>query len=169
LTKTLTDTIVARATPAGRGGIAVTRISGSLVPAIATAMLKKMPTPRHAMFSSFYNAEKIPLDEGVAIFYPGPNTATGEDVLELQGHASPAVVDMVIREVLKNRARMARPGEFSERSFLNDKLDLAQAEAIADLIDASSEQAARSALRSLQGEFSRQIHTLVEAIIHVRQ
>ncbi len=167
--KTLTDTIVARATPAGRGGIAITRISGSLVPNIAAAMLKKMPTPRLAMFSSFYNAEKIPLDEGVAIFYPGPNTATGEDVLELQGHASPAVVDMVIREVLKNGARLARPGEFSERSFLNDKLDLAQAEAIADLIDASSEQAARSALRSLQGEFSRQIHTLVEAIIHLRQ
>jgi tRNA modification GTPase len=169
LNKILTDTIVARATPAGRGGIAVTRISGPLVTAIATAMLKKMPAPRHAMFSSFYNAEKIPLDEGVAIFYPGPNTATGEDVLELQGHASPAVVDMVIREVLKNGARMARPGEFSERSFLNDKLDLAQVEAISDLIDACSEQAARAALRSLQGEFSRQIHTLVEALIHLRQ
>jgi tRNA modification GTPase len=169
LKKHQTDTIVARATPAGRGGIAIVRISGPLVPAIATAMLKKMPTPRYAMFSSFYNTEKIPLDEGVAIFYPGPNTATGEDVLELQGHASPAVVDMVVREVLKNGARMARPGEFSERSFLNDKLDLAQAEAIADLIDASSEQAARSALRSLQGEFSKQIHMLVDAIIHLRQ
>jgi tRNA modification GTPase len=166
--KLQTDTIVALATPPGRGGIAIVRVSGSKVKTIAAAMLKKIPEPRTATYIPFLDANLKAVDEGVALFFPAPNSFTGEDVLELQGHGGPAVVDILIRQILKLGARLARPGEFSERAFLNDKLDLAQAEAIADLIDASSEQAARSALRSLQGEFSHEVHALVEKIIHLR-
>jgi tRNA modification GTPase len=166
--QTPTDTIVATATPPGRGGIAVVRVSGPLVKAIAEKILKKVPAPRFATFATFFDHDETVIDEGLSLFFPGPHSFTGEDVLELQGHGGPVVVDCLIRRVLACGARLARPGEFSERAFLNDKLDLAQAEAIADLIDASSEQAARSALRSLQGEFSKKITSLVNALIHLR-
>jgi tRNA modification GTPase len=163
-----TDTIVAQATPSGRGGISIVRISGPCVKTIAAKLLGEVPKPRYAAYLPFLDTDKNIIDEGVAIFFAAPHSFTGEDVLELQGHGGPAVVDILIRQVLQLDARLARPGEFSERAFLNDKMDLVQAEAIADLIDASSEQAARSALRSLQGEFSRRLHALVEEIIYLR-
>lgn len=162
------DTIVAAATPPGRGGVAIVRISGPLVNHVATELLKKIPKPRYATYSSFLDSAGQAIDEGIALLFPGPNSFTGEDVLELHGHGGPAVVDSLIQRILGLGTRMARPGEFSERAFLNDKMDLAQAEAIADLIDAASEQAARNALRSLQGEFSKKIRVLVEALIHLR-
>jgi tRNA modification GTPase len=162
------DTIVALATPPGRGGVAIVRVSGSRVKQIAEKMLGEIPPARFAKHLSFRDEKNQALDAGLAIYFSAPHSFTGEDVLELQGHGGSAVVDLLIREVVKNGARLARPGEFSERAFLNDKMDLAQAEAIADLIDASSEQAARSALRSLQGEFSEQVSLLVEALIHLR-
>ncbi len=162
------DTIVAPATPPGRGGVAVVRISGPLVNEIAKHILIKTPEPRYSLFSRFLDSAGNAIDEGIALFFLGPHSFTGEDVLELQGHGGPYIVDALVKRVLQLGARMARPGEFSERAFLNDKLDLAQAEAIADLIDASSEQAARSALRSLQGEFSKKIYALVEDVIYLR-
>lgn len=163
-----TDTIVALATPPGRGGIAIVRISGPLVQTISTKMLKRLPTPRVASHLSFFDGDDVAIDEGLAVFFPLPNSFTGEDVLELHGHGGPVVVDILIKEIVKNGARLARPGEFSERAFMNDKLDLVQAEAVADLIDASSEQAARSAIRSLKGEFSQHIDTLVERLVKLR-
>jgi tRNA modification GTPase len=162
------DTIVAQATPPGRGGIAIVRVSGPLTEKVALTVLGKLPAPRRAVFHVFLDESGSAIDEGLALYFPGPHSFTGENVLELQGHGGPAVVDTLIRRILKLGVRIARPGEFSERAFLNDKLDLAQAEAIADLIDASSEQAARSALRSLQGEFSHRISQLVEALIRLR-
>jgi tRNA modification GTPase len=162
------DTIVALATPAGRGGIAVIRVSGPLVAPIASKILGQVPTPRNATLTSFVDAQQNAIDEGIALYFPGPHSFTGEDVLEFQGHGGPAVCDLLIQAILHAGARMARPGEFTERAFLNDKIDLAQAEAIADLIDATSAQAARSALRSLQGEFSARIHALVEMLIRLR-
>jgi tRNA modification GTPase len=162
------DTIVAQATPPGRGGIAIVRVSGPLTEKVALAVLGKLPAPRRAAFHLFLDETASAIDEGLALYFPSPHSFTGENVLELQGHGGPAVVDTLIRRILKLGVRIARPGEFSERAFLNDKLDLAQAEAIADLIDASSEQAARSALRSLQGEFSQRISQLVEALIRLR-
>jgi tRNA modification GTPase len=162
------ETIVAPATPPGRGGVAMIRISGPRVKEIAVAILGQVPKPRYAAFSIFRDADGQAIDEGLALFFPNPHSFTGEDVLELHGHGGPYVVDSLIKRILELGARYARPGEFSERAFLNDKLDLAQAEAIADLIDASSTQAARSALRSLQGEFSKKIHSLVEAVIRLR-
>lgn len=162
------DTIVAAATPPGRGGVSIVRISGPLVKTIIFALLKKKLTPRVATYAKFLDQANNILDEGIALFFPAPHSFTGEDILELQGHGGPIVVDSIIRQVLKLGARLARPGEFSERAFLNDKIDLAQAEAIADLIDAASEQAARNALRSLQGEFSKQIQPLVEKLTRLR-
>jgi tRNA modification GTPase len=136
---------------------------------VATAILGKVPKPRTAEYLPFLDEQKQTLDQGIALYFPGPNSFTGEDVLELQGHGGPVLLDMLLRRVLQMKdVRIARPGEFSERAFLNDKLDLTQAEAIADLIDASSEQAARSAMHSLQGEFSRKIHDLVEKVIYLR-
>jgi tRNA modification GTPase len=163
------DTIVARATPAGRGGIGIVRISGPLTTHIAIAMLGHLPKPRTADYCSFLDENAVVLDQGIALYFPAPHSFTGEDVLELQGHGGPTVIDMILRRIIELGARMAKPGEFSECAFLNDKLDLAQAEAIADLIDASSEQAAKAAMRSLQGEFSVRIHTLVESVIQLRQ
>jgi len=163
-----TDTIAAQATPSGRGGIAIIRVSGPLVSTIIRDVLRVELKPREATFLPFFDVSDDILDEGVAIFFPNPHSFTGEDVLELQGHGGPVVVDMVLQRLLHLGARLARPGEFSERAFLNGKLDLAQAESIADLIDASSREAARSALRSLQGEFSREIQTLNEKIITLR-
>lgn len=162
------DTIAAVATPPGRGGVGMIRISGKLAAPLAQKILGRIPQPRYAHYGPFYDRKGLEIDRGIALFFPNPNSFTGEDVLELQGHGGPVILDLLLREILAQGARSARPGEFSERAFLNDKLDLAQAEAIADLIDSSSEQAARSALRSLQGEFSNRIHALVEALIQLR-
>lgn len=163
-----TDTIAALATPAGRGGIGVIRLSGPHVSKIAHTLLGRLPQPRYATFSDFVDSEGQLLDQGIALYFPAPYSFTGENVLELQGHGGPVVMDLLLTAVLKLGVRLARPGEFSERAFLNGKMDLAQAEAIADLIDSASTQAARSALRSLQGEFSAQIHALVEQLIWLR-
>ncbi|MEO3677936.1 tRNA uridine-5-carboxymethylaminomethyl(34) synthesis GTPase MnmE [Rheinheimera sp. FR7-31] len=164
-----TDTIAALATAPGRAGVGIIRISGPDAKAVAQAILNRLPKPRYAEYLPFFDNNKQVLDQGIALYFPGPNSFTGEDVLELQGHGGPVLLDMLLKQVLAlPNVRIARPGEFSERAFLNDKLDLAQAEAIADLIDASSEQAARSAMQSLQGEFSRHIHELVEKVIHLR-
>ncbi|MBA3987864.1 MAG: tRNA uridine-5-carboxymethylaminomethyl(34) synthesis GTPase MnmE [Idiomarina sp.] len=163
------DSIVAQATPPGKGGVGIVRISGPAAEQVANALLGQCPKPRYAHYGPFKDHQGQTLDQGIALFFQGPNSFTGEDVLELQGHGGPVVIDMIIREVLRlPNVRMARPGEFSERAFMNDKLDLAQAEAIADLIDTTSEQAARMALQSLQGEFSHRIDVLVDAVIRLR-
>lgn len=162
------DTIVAQATPPGRGGVGIIRVSGTQAKAVAEHVLGKLPKPRYADYLPFKANGQV-IDQGIALYFVSPNSFTGEDVLELQGHGGPVVMDMLLKEICKLKdVRMAKPGEFSERAFLNDKLDLAQAEAIADLIDASSEQAAKSALNSLQGAFSNEIHQLVEQVIHLR-
>jgi tRNA modification GTPase len=161
-------TIAAVATPPGRGGIGIVRVSGSATRHIAEGILGKLPKPRHASFADFLDTVGKPIDRGLAIFFPAPHSFTGEDVLELHGHGGPVVLDMLLSRVLELGARLARPGEFSERAFLNGKLDLAQAEAVADLIEAGSETAARSALRSLEGEFSQRVHALVEGLTRLR-
>ncbi len=161
-------TIAAIATPPGRGGIGIVRISGPATRNIAVAMLGKLPAARHATFANFLDATGQPLDRGLTLFFPAPHSFTGEDVLELHGHGGPVVLDMVLNRILELGARLARPGEFSERAFLNGKLDLAQAEAVADLIEAGSQAAARSALRSLEGEFSQRVHALVEGLTRLR-
>lgn len=163
-----TDTIAAIATAPGRGGVGIIRVSGPKAKDIAQAIFRQSLTPRHAHYGNFHAADDRILDQGLAIYFPAPNSFTGEEVLELQGHGGPVILDLLLREITRLGVRLARPGEFSERAFLNDKLDLAQAEAIADLIDASSEQAARNALHSLQGVFSKHIHELVEALIQLR-
>jgi tRNA modification GTPase len=164
----VTETIAAVATAQGRGGVGIVRVSGPLASTLAQAICQRELKPRYAHYGPFFaDAEQV-LDEGLALYFPGPHSFTGEDVLELQGHGGPVVLDLLLRRCVQLGARLARPGEFSERAFLNDKLDLAQAEAIADLIEASSEQAARNALRSLQGEFSRRVHGLTERLISLR-
>lgn len=163
------DTIVAQATPPGRGGVGILRVSGRQAKEVAMALLGKLPKPRYADYLPFKDSDGSVLDQGIALYFPGPNSFTGEDVLELQGHGGPVILDLLLKRILlMPNVRIARPGEFSERAFLNDKLDLAQAEAIADLIDASSEQAARSAVNSLQGAFSNRVNQLVEALTHLR-
>lgn len=163
------DTIIAQATAPGRGGVGILRISGQLASEVARVVLGKLPKPRYADYLPFRDVDGSVLDQGIALWFPGPNSFTGEDVLELQGHGGPVILDLLLKRILTlDGIRIARPGEFSERAFLNDKLDLAQAEAIADLIDASSEQAARSALNSLQGVFSTRVNSLVDALIHLR-
>lgn len=162
------DTIAAVATAAGRGGIGIVRVSGEGVAAIMGSLLGRQIAPRQAVLCNFQDTDGTSIDEGVALYFPGPGSFTGEDVLELQGHGGPVVLDMVLQAVLDHGARLARPGEFTERAFHNDKLDLAQAEAIADLIESSSEQAARCAVRSMQGVFSKRVDNLVEAITHLR-
>ncbi|MER2603447.1 MAG: tRNA uridine-5-carboxymethylaminomethyl(34) synthesis GTPase MnmE [Candidatus Competibacter phosphatis] len=164
----MTATIAAIATPPGRGGIGVIRVSGPAVPAIAVAVCGIMPAPRQACFRRFRAGDGAVLDEGLVLYFPAPHSFTGEDVLELQGHGGPVVMDLLLARVVELGARPARPGEFSERAFLNDKLDLAQAEAVADLIASDTAAAARAALRSLQGEFSRQVRSLVEGLIELR-
>jgi tRNA modification GTPase len=164
----ITDTIAAIATATGRGGVGIVRVSGPKATLVAEQLLKLKLQPRHAHYCDFSSRSGEVLDQGIALFFPGPNSFTGEDVLELQGHGGPVILDLLLREITQLGIRLARPGEFSERAFLNDKLDLAQAEAIADLIDATTEQAARNALHSLQGAFSKRIHDLVEALIHLR-
>ena len=163
------ETIIAQATPPGRGGVGILRVSGPKAAFVAQTLLGKLPKPRYADYLPFRDADNTVLDQGIALWFPGPNSFTGEDVLELQGHGGPVILDLLLKRIIAIAGvRIARPGEFSERAFLNDKLDLAQAEAIADLIDASSEQAARSALNSLQGAFSLRVNTLVEALTHLR-
>jgi len=162
------ETIAAIATPAGRGGIGVIRVSGKGVDALAHQLIGCLPRPREATLSCFRDRDGNILDQGIALYFPAPGSYTGEDVLELQGHGGPIVLQLLLNQCLKNGARLARPGEFTERAFLNGKLDLAQAEAVADLIDSSSEQAARAAQRSLQGEFSRRVSSLVEQLIQLR-
>jgi len=163
-----TDTIAAIATAPGQAGVGIIRISGPRVSTIAGAMLGFTPKPRYAHYGPFYDQQGELIDEGIALFFPNPHSFTGEDVLELQGHGGTVIMDLLLRAACDLGARLARPGEFSERAFLNDKLDLTQAEAIADLIESSSEQAARCAVRSLQGAFSRRIDALVEAVTHLR-
>ncbi|MFY8274603.1 tRNA uridine-5-carboxymethylaminomethyl(34) synthesis GTPase MnmE [Pseudoalteromonas sp. SSDWG2] len=163
------DTIVAQATAPGRGGVGIIRVSGALATAVAERIIGHCPKTRYAEYVPFHDLNKEQLDQGIALFFKGPNSFTGEDVLELQGHGGPIILDMLLREIAEiDGVRLAKPGEFSERAFLNDKLDLTQAEAIADLINATSEQAAKSALHSLQGEFSNHISQLVEQVIHLR-
>lgn len=163
------ETIVAKATPPGRGGVGILRISGNQAQLVASVVLGKIPKPRHAEYLPFLNEDGSLLDQGIALFFPNPHSFTGEDVLELQGHGGPIILDLLLNRVLTiPHVRIARPGEFSERAFLNDKLDLAQAEAIADLIDASSEQAAKSAMSSLQGVFSKKVNNLVEMLTKLR-
>ena len=162
------DTIAAIATPPGRGGIGVVRVSGPATRAIAETLLGKLPAPRVATFARFRAADGAPIDAGLALYFSAPRSYTGEDVLELHGHGGPVVLDMLLARALGLGARQARPGEFTERAFLNGKLDLAQAEAVADLIDAGSQTAARAALRSLDGEFSRRVQALTEQLIRLR-
>lgn len=164
------DTIVAVATAPGKGGIGVIRLSGPAAANIAARVLRPglLLTPRHAHFSAFLDASGEQIDEGLALFFSGPHSFTGEDVVELQGHGGPVILDQIVRTCISHGARQARAGEFSLRAFLNDRIDLTQAEAIADLIDAGSEAAARAAMHSLQGEFSREVNQLVEALIQLR-
>ncbi|RQM74003.1 tRNA uridine-5-carboxymethylaminomethyl(34) synthesis GTPase MnmE [Aeromonas jandaei] len=164
-----TDTIVAQATAPGRGGVGIVRVSGPAAEQVAEIVLGKCPRVRYAEYLPFRDEQGEVLDQGIALLFKAPNSFTGEDVLELQGHGGPVIMDMLIRRILQIEGiRPARPGEFSERAFINDKLDLAQAEAIADLIEASSEQAARSAMHSLQGQFSSKIQQLVENLTRLR-
>lgn len=162
------ETIAAIATAQGRGGVGIVRISGPLAFSAAQAIIGKTPQPRHAHFGAFQDEEGHAIDEGISLYFPGPNSFTGEDVFEMQGHGGPVVLDMILQRCVQLGCRLARAGEFSERAFLNDKLDLAQAEAIADLIEASSAQAARNALRSLQGAFSVRVDNLTEMLISLR-
>lgn len=162
------DTIVAQATASGRGGVGIVRLSGPKSLDLAKAFIGFEPKTRHAHYTPFLNQQGEQIDEGIALYFPGPNSFTGEDIFELQCHGGPVVIDLLIKEAVSLGARLARPGEFSERAFLNDKMDLTQAEAIADLIESSSEQAARCALRSLQGAFSSEINQLVELLTNLR-
>ncbi|MGP1953078.1 MAG: tRNA uridine-5-carboxymethylaminomethyl(34) synthesis GTPase MnmE [Arsenophonus sp. ET-KM2-MAG3] len=165
----INDTIIAQATPPGRGGVGVLRISGPKVIDVAKIILGKLPKPRYANYLPFYDINRKILDKGIALYFPAPNSFTGEDVLELQGHSSPIIIGLLLKCILGiNGIRIANPGEFSQRAFLNDKIDLTQAEAIADLIDASTEQAARSAINSLQGIFSQKIHEIIEELTKLR-
>lgn len=161
-------TIVAAATPPGRGGIAIVRLSGPLCTSIAREMLGRLPAVRQAAQARFLGADGEALDEGLALYFPAPHSYTGEDVLELHGHGGPLLVESLIGRAVALGARRAQPGEFTLRAYLNEKLDLAQAEAVADLIDAGSEAAARAALRSLQGEFSARVRSLDEALAGLR-
>ena len=163
-----TDLIAAIATAPGRGGIGVVRVSGPTVTALAMQLLGKTPRPRVATRAAFLGEGGQPIDDGIALYFPAPASYTGDDVLELQGHGGPVVMQMLLRRCIELGARLAEPGEFTRRAFLNDKLDLAQAEGVADLIEAATEAAARCALRSLRGEFSAAIDRLVRQLIELR-
>src|ERR1700756_726708 len=162
------DTIVAAATPPGRGGVGIVRMSGPKVPELAAVLLGELPKARHATLARFLDAQQEPIDAGLALFFPAPHSYTGEHVLELHGHGGPLVMEALVGRALELGARRAQPGEFTQRAFLNDKLDLAQAEAIADIIDAGSREAVRAAMRSLQGEFSNMVRGLTDAVIDLR-
>ncbi|HET9700768.1 MAG TPA: tRNA uridine-5-carboxymethylaminomethyl(34) synthesis GTPase MnmE, partial [Burkholderiales bacterium] len=160
--------IAAIATPPGRGGIGVVRLSGAGLRALAETMLGRCPAPRRATLASFLDRDGRAIDRGIAIYYPGPASYTGQDVLELQGHGGPAVMQLVLERCLELGARAAEPGEFTRRAFLNGKMDLAQAESVADLIEASTTQAARCAMRSLEGQFSAAIREMSQTLIELR-
>jgi tRNA modification GTPase len=162
------DTIAAIATPPGNGGVGIIRISGSLVPHIAQQLHRKIPVPRLAQYASFLDGDGRAIDSGISLYFPAPASYTGEDVLEVQAHGGSMVMDMLLRRVLELGARLAHPGEFTERAFLNNKLDLAQAEAVADLIESGTEQSVRSAQKSMQGLFSNQVNELVAEITELR-
>jgi len=163
------STIAAQATAPGRGGVGIIRVSGPEAKNVAQAILGKVPEIRKAEYLPFSNANDEILDQGIALYFKAPNSFTGEDIIEFQGHGGPVILDMLLKAILTMpNVIMAKPGEFSEQAFLNDKLDLTQAEAIADLINSSSEQAARSALHSLQGDFSKLVNEMVDSIIHLR-
>jgi len=162
------DTIAAIATPPGNGGVGIIRISGNLTTEIAKQLFNKPLIPRHALFSSFLDEDGSVIDSGIVLYFPAPASYTGDDILELQGHGGSVVLDMLLRRVLSLGARLANPGEFTERAFLNNKLDLAQAEAVADLIESSTEQSVRSAQKSMQGVFSAQINKLVDDLTELR-
>jgi tRNA modification GTPase len=162
------DTIVATATPPGVGGVGIVRVSGPQTEEIARGMLGGLPMPREATFRSFRNKQGAELDSGLALYFPAPHSFTGESVLELHGHGGPVVMSMLLDAAVELGARLAEPGEFTKRAFLNDKLDLAQAEAIADLISSGTEQAARAALHSLAGAFSRAVDALAEQLVRLR-
>jgi tRNA modification GTPase len=165
---TAPDTIAAIASPAGRGAVGIVRVSGAKVPRIAAAMLGALPAPRLATLCRFLDGDGSSLDEGLALYFPAPASFTGEHVLELQGHGGAVVLDAVLKRLLELGCRMARPGEFSERAFLNGKMDMAQAEAVADLIDAGSSAAAKAAVRSMQGEFSARVAQLQSQLTGLR-
>lgn len=162
------DNIVAISTPYGKGGVGIVRLSGPDLSVFATEILGELPPARHARYSAFMDRQGETIDQGIALYFPAPNSYTGENVLEFQGHGGIAMPQMLLQRCLQLGARLAEPGEFTQRAFLNNKLDLAQAESIADLIDATTAQAARSAMRSLQGEFSQAVNRLVKKIIHFR-
>ena len=162
------DPIAAVATAPGRGGIGVVRVSGRNLASLAQALLNKTPAPRLALHTAFLDAQGAAIDDGIALYFPAPRSYTGEDVLELHGHGGPVVMQMLLKRCLELGARLAEPGEFTRRAFLNDKLDLIQAESVADLIGAASDSAARCALRSLRGEFSSAIEDLVRQLIELR-
>ena len=162
------DSIAAIATAPGRGGIGVVRVSGPNLATLVQAVIGKTPPPRLASYAAFFDAQGQVLDQGIALFFPAPHSYTGEDILELQGHGGMAVLQLVLQRCLELGARLAQPGEFTQRAFLNDKMDLAQAESVADLIAATTSQSARSAMRSLQGEFSLAISGLVQRLIRLR-
>jgi tRNA modification GTPase len=162
------DVIAAIATPPGRGGVGIVRISGPDLTQIARAIVGLVPRPRRATHTTFVAADGSAIDDGIALYFPAPASYTGEDVLELQGHGGPTVMQMLLRRCLELGGRLAEPGEFTRRAYLNDKLDLAQAEAVVDIIDAATESAARCAMRSLHGEFSRAIHALSKELLELR-
>ena len=162
------DTIAAVATPPGAGGVGVVRVSGARAADIAKVLLRREPRPRHAHYCAFADAAGTPIDRGLLIFFEAPHSYTGEDVIELHAHGSPVVLRLLVARMIELGARAARPGEFSERAFLNGKLDLAQAEAVADLIASGSQSAARAALRSLDGEFSTRVRALTAAVVRLR-
>ncbi len=164
----MNDTITAVATAPGRGGVGVIRISGPKALTIGQTITQSTLKPRHAHYLAFVDEQQKPIDQGIALYFKAPYSFTGEDVVELQGHGGPVILDMLLEQATRLGARLAKPGEFSERAFLNDKLDLAQAEAIADLIEASSREAAKQAINTLQGEFSLAVNTLVEELIALR-
>ena len=162
------DNIVAVATPPGRGGISIVRLSGPTIPSIVKDLLDRFPEPRFATYTDFKNCDGSVIDSGIALFFKAPRSYTGENVLELHGHGSPVAMNMLVQRCLQLGARLARPGEFSERAFLNGRLDLTQAEAVADLIESNTESAARSALKSLQGKFSDRVNELVDSVTQLR-
>ena len=164
----INDTIAAIATPSGQGGVGIIRVSGPSVKLITEKISGTCPAPRYAHYGVFVDADKNVIDSGLTLYFKNPHSFTGEDVVEFHAHGGPVILDILLKEILKHDVRPARAGEFSERAYLNDKIDLTQAEAIADLIAADSEQAARAATRSMQGEFSKVILALVEELIHLR-
>ncbi|MYE24149.1 MAG: tRNA uridine-5-carboxymethylaminomethyl(34) synthesis GTPase MnmE [Gammaproteobacteria bacterium] len=162
------DTIAAIATPPGRGGIGIVRVSGTGLATLVEEVVRRPTPPRHAVYADFLDAGQTPIDTGICLFFPTPNSFTGEDVAEFQGHGGPVVMDRLLGRMVELGARLARPGEFTERAFLNKRMDLAQAEAVADLIDSASRRAAQAAMRSLAGEFSAQILALDSRVREAR-